>query len=384
MYFRTKQVPFFSIGGRSVFTVRKTWILALALPAIYLVMIFSVSSAPAAPPADEQGLWVANENFVSQFQGAALESSGAPDADLVLSIKAYFEPFSIAFDQRHGLWITNLSDLSGGDVAIMEVENHLPRLHLGGFGLKAIKTKRRLVIPDGPGVRNAGWLGLGFDAGGDLWIDNAPGQLLKIPFDRLSSKRPHPKTLISPTVSSPGALRFDSADNLWMVLGDEQVWRFSPGDRAASGTPNLSLMLDLPANFGVEDLAFDASGDLWLAGADFSSPAAVAEILMFSAADLRGSGQITPPVAVTITSSAFGTESGLAGGTCLGGIDFDHSGNLWASAHCDPQSALLAFTPSQLSTGGDLTPSITINPNSSQSNIAFPGPIRFGPALKSR
>ena len=79
-----------------------------------------------------------------------------------------------------------------------------------------------------------------------------------------------------------------------------------------------------------------------------------------------------------ITSSAFGS------GWCLGGLDFDHSGDLWVSVvgsngGCEADAQLVEFTPSQLSTGGNLTPSITISPNSKNTNLASPGPIRFGP-----
>jgi hypothetical protein len=174
-------------------------------------------------------------------------------------------------------------------------------------------------------------------------------------------------------------MRFDASDNLWVSASD-QLWRFAPSDRAVGGPLNPSLIVNLPANFGVGDIAVDSSGNLWLAGGDFTL-GLEDEIKMISAADLGGSGQITPPIQVTITSSAFGGEPGLPGGICLGGIDFDHFGNLWISAHCDPETHLIEFTPSQLSIGGDLTPSITISPNASKTNIAFPGPIRFGPTV---
>ena len=119
-------------------------------------------------------------------------------------------------------------------------------------------------------------------------------------------------------------------------------------------------------------------GNLWIAGADFTV-GILDEIEMISAADLIGAGEVSPPFAVTITSAAFGTEPGLAGGICLGGIDFDHSGDLWASAHCDPETHLMEFTPSQLSLGGDLTPSVTISPNSRKTT--WPILVRSGSVL---
>jgi hypothetical protein len=177
-------------------------------------------------------------------------------------------------------------------------------------------------------------------------------------------------------------MRFDSSDNLWIESNLQQLWKFAPSDRSASGAPNPSLIVNMPDSLGVIDFAFDSSGNLWLAGALPAIGSLPSVIKMISAADLGGSGEVSPPAAVTITSSAFGIENAGLGGTCLGGIDFDHSGNLWVSAHCDPDTHLIEFGPSQLSIGGDLEASVTIGQNSTKTNLVFPGPIRFGPVVK--
>ena len=351
---------------------RKRTICSMALAA-FASFACSIQIAAAKPGSDAQGLWVADGNYISEFQGSALASSGAPDAHFTFGVKDYLLPLSIAFDQHHNLWITNLSDLQP-DLAIMEVRRaEIVSLKSGDV------AKRRLVKPGGVGVKNVGWFGLSFDAAGDLLVSGM--QLLEISPGLLKRKRPSPAIVISRMGWYPGALRFDSSGNLWVSAGNSQVWRFAPSDRATSGAPNPGLIVNLPADFAVQDLAFDGSGNLWIAGAHFTV-GILDEIQAISAGDLGGTGEITPPITVTITSSAFGAESGLAGGICLGGIDFDHSGNLWVSSHCNPESHLSEFTPSQLSIGGNLDPSITISPNSKLTNLASPGPIRFGPALK--
>lgn len=281
----------------------------------------------------------------------------------------------MAVDHEGNLWITELSDLRSGNVAFVEVR----RANI--LSLKNGDTAtQRFIRPGGVGVIDFGWIGIGFDAADDLFASNGR-ELLQIPLNHLTKKRPSPTIIISSMSWFPGPLRFDSSDNLWVSTGNVQLWKFAPSDRTACGPPNPGLIVDAPNGFGIQDFAFDSSGNLWLAGAIFPNTGAVDEIEMISAADLVGSGEISPPASVTITSSAFGAESGLAGGICLGGLDFDHSGNLWVSTHCNPESHLIEFTPSQLSLGGNLTPSITISPNSKNTNIASPGPIRFGPAL---
>ena len=342
---------------------------SLAIAAIWLLAC-SIQIAAAKSP---QGLWVANGNYISEFQGSALESSGTPDAHLRFGVKHCIVAYSMALDGDKNLWITALNNSRSGDVAIIEVRRaDILSVQSGNL------AKSRLVAPGGPGIKNVGWTGIGFDAAGDLLATNGGQQLLEVTPDQLKNKIPSPAIVISSMVWFPWSLRFDSSDNLWVNVGNSQLWRFAPADRAASGTANPSLIVNLPADFGVQDLAFDGSGNLWIAGADFAM-GNTDEIKAISAGDLGGTGEITPPIAATITSSAFGTEAGL-GGFCLGGIDFDQAGDLWASARCQvPQ--LIEFTPSQLSTGGNLTPSITIRPNRKKTNLSFPGPIRFGPTV---
>ena len=337
------------------------------------MLAFAIQIASAKPATGAQGLWVASGNQISEFQGSALTSSGTPKAHTTFDIKHCIVAYSMALDGDKNLWITALNNSQTGDVSIIEVRRaEILSVQAGDV------AKTRLVAPGGPGIKNTGWTGIGFDAAEDLLVTNGGQQLLEVTPEELKSKIPSPAIVISSMVWFPWSLRFDSSDNLWVNVGNSQLWRFAPADRATSGTANPSLIVNLPADFGVQDLAFDGSGNLWIAGADFAM-GNTDEIKEISAGDLGGTGEITPTIAATITSSAFGTEAGL-GGFCLGGIDFDQSGNLWASARCQ-FPALIEFTPSQLNIGGNLTPSITISPNRKKTNLSFPGPIRFGPTV---
>jgi hypothetical protein len=184
-------------------------------------------------------------------------------------------------------------------------------------------------------------------------------------------------------------MRFDGSGNLWVAEFPQpsnlsnplQLWRFTPSDRAASGPANPSLIMNLPDGLDPVDLAFDSSGNLWLAGPGSHNDA----LEMIPAGDLGGSGQISPSASVIVTSSAFGLLAGP--GSCLGGIDFDRSGDLWVAvgtndADCQANSQVVEFTPGQLGTGGSLTPAVTIGQNSKATNLSLPGPLRFGPAIQ--
>ncbi len=151
----------------------------------------------------------------------------------------------------------------------------------------------------------------------------------------------------------------------------------------STGSANPSLIVNLPDLFFFVDLAFDSSGNLWIAGPGSDGDA----LEMISASNLTGTGEVSPPAAVTVTSSSFGTLVGS--GSCLGGIDFDSSGNLWVSVgtdngDCDGNTTtqVISFTPAQLGTGGNLTPSVAISQNKRETNLFLPGPLRLGPALQ--
>jgi hypothetical protein len=98
---------------------------------------------------------------------------------------------------------------------------------------------------------------------------------------------------------------------------------------------------------------------------------------MFPAADLGAAGQISPLAAVTLTSPAF---AGLEGtGSCLGGSDFDHSGDLWVCGTATTQ--VVEFTPVQLTARGNLAPAVTISQNPTKTNLFLNGPLRLGPVF---
>jgi hypothetical protein len=327
----------------------------------------SIQTAHAKPRSQAQGLFVAGENELYEFQGSELETSAIASTNLSFGTENYLDPLSMTLDQHNNLWLTELSNLPEGDVAILEITR---------AAVNSVKSgnlaKQKLILPSGSGVKNVGWLSLGFDAKGDLWVSSALGELLMLRSSQLKEKHPSPKIVISSMGWSPGVLRFDSSDKLWVSAGDGQIWRFSPRDRAASGPPDPGLKLTLPDGLVPIDFAFDRSGNLWIAGSD-----SIEEIF---AADLTATGEISSPAGSTITSSAFGT------GSCLGGLDFDNSGNLWVSVigtlsgnGCVADPQVVKFAPSQLSTGGSQDPSVAIG---LPSPAFSPVPLRFGRAIK--
>jgi len=326
---------------------------------------------------------VAGYQYVSEFQGAALQASGDPPANLVVASSPFEGPLSIAFDSHNGLWITfevipdnfppSVIGISRGDLNSIKRGKHV--------------TPKVIVTPRFPAK-------LAFDRSDNLWITSDTSVAGKLQADIVELRRIQlettgkhkPKTSITSPGFNPWVMRFDASDNLWiaqflLASNSVQMLRFAPKDRHASGPARPGLIVNLPYINFVVDFAFDSAGNLWVAGAGSNGDV----LEMISAGDLTGTGEVSPTAAMTITSSAFGVLF-PSSGSCLGGIDFDNSGDLWVSVgagdgDCQVNTQLVEFTPSQLSVGGNLAPSVTIGQNPQKTNLFFPGPIRFGPTL---
>src|SRR5258708_2075047 len=183
---------------------------SLTFAAIWL-FVGSIQIAAAKSP---QGLWGANGNTISEFQGSALESSGTPKAHITFGIKHCIVAYSMALDGDNNLWITALNNSQSGDVAIIEVRRaEILSVQSGNV------AKSRLVAPGGPGIKNVGWTGIGFDAGDDMLVTNGGQQLLEVTPDQLKSKIPSPAIGISSIVWVPWSMGFHSSGNLLREFG---------------------------------------------------------------------------------------------------------------------------------------------------------------------
>ena len=159
-----------------------------------------------------------------------------------------------------------------------------------------------------------------FDASANLWIvENQNQQILAYKEATLAAALGHsgqvnPDIIISSaSFGDPRAIAFDGAGNLWLADATGKLLKFAAADLAMSGTPTptviitatpvvtadgIALSLDFP-----EGVAFDPSGNLWVANLESDNAGSLAE---FTSAQLASSGSPSP--AVFLDSDIFGTN----------------------------------------------------------------------------
>ncbi|HME92181.1 MAG TPA: hypothetical protein VKE49_12210, partial [Myxococcaceae bacterium] len=172
-------------------------------------------------------------------------------------------------------------------------------------------------------------------------------RLLKYSASKLSASAPNPApdvTLRSSSYWYPVALAFDASGNLWVAdSANNKLLRFNRNQLAQDGLPAPAVTLAnsaprVPLNVPV-DLAFDPAGNLWVGnGGDGPQPGTV---IMYTAAQAAAGGAPNP--SVTLARSVLRAPRGLA---------FDNSGGLWMGIN----QGLARYGPSQIASSGEPVP----------------------------
>ena len=364
---------------------------------------FAQESPQAAKKPKPPSLWVLNETYgydISIFQAAQLsQKTGTVAASGLSANQGRTSAFTFASGGALWLGVCNPSGDSGFIADLTPAA--LRQLVL--FGSAAYGA----VIQDPNKTGNPQYLscalGLAFDPLGNLWVEVNPTAsealptLIEYKSAQLVTGRPTPAAVIEmPTpTSEPVDLVFDSSGNLWQAAGGT-VFEFTAAQLLAGEQtdPYQTLNLDevSPGLSYPQAIAFDSSHNLWVAFGLGGTAGNFGGLEMFPADKLGGSGTVMPDPMVTINASTvvyhvshvksydFTSFNGPAA------MAFDTAGDLWVGNSLQPAAALGAgslveFAASQLSTSGSPAPVRAILANRHDTNLGSPRYMTFGPAL---
>ena len=286
-------------------------------------------------------VWVPQWNGsleAASYPSVSLVGSGSPSPDVTLGMGGTPRGEAIAFDHAGNMWVADC----GG---------YAYRYDAAQLASSGAPTPA--VTIDATAYSCLG--GLAFDASGDLWATSPhTGQVLEYTPAQLSTSGAASAAVVlsanaTPSLLTPIALAFDASGDLWIGnLGSSTVVEFTPSQLTASGSPTPTVTISAnatPSLSGPEGMAFDASGNLWVANNGNAT------VVRFDAAQLGSSGSPTP--AATIASASF------ASGAELAGMAFDASGNLWVG-NGYPSELLEFMNPNALSGSVSTTPAVTV------------------------
>lgn len=197
--------------------------------------------------------------------------------------------------------------------------------------------------------------GAAFDSAGNLWVTDYINQKIhKYSPSQLASGASTPQVTIS-TQKEPWGIAFDAHGNLWVgFYNGNYVLEYAASDVSAwSGDlTDPASVLRIAAPIGPLGLAFDAQGNLWVAGFDLPQTYEIA------AAQLGGTGSIVPTD--SLVSAYLDHGSGLA---------FDRAGNLWEATET---GYILSYTAAQLSAASHGEPTFAqLGPGYAYDGLAF-------------
>jgi sugar lactone lactonase YvrE len=295
-------------------------------------------------------LWLANRDngTLVRYDASQLSGSGSTAPGATISRGATASPQAVAFDARGNLWVT---DFNGKTISRFSPDKLAP----GG------SISADVVISD-----NAGSLvlptGMTFDANGNLWVISVnPGRLVKFTAAQLTqSGNPTPSvTINTQAVQLIGGqqIAFDSSGNLWIASTGGALNMFAAAQLAQDGGPAPTQTIR-----GLTDasgLAFDASGNAWVARKG--------GISMLTPAQLVAGPSANPPTP-TVQLTGLGINIGT-------NLAFDNGGGLWFSGGSGNNN-VFRLGANQITSSGSPVPQTVI----SGSAFNTPAGLAFSPA----
>ncbi|MEI9942472.1 MAG: hypothetical protein WDO69_35105 [Pseudomonadota bacterium] len=256
--------------------------------------------------------WVVGtgSDSIFRFSAASLEQPASAKPDLVISSTALEAPGNLAFDANGSLWVATRPASDSGTVkegSILRFD--VPDGKSGKLSLSPAAQISSMTEGDLDLIGN-----ITFDAAQNLWVSSLVGLLrFDNPVDEKGAVTLEPSAVIDKIGYTNNihfySVAFDSSGALWAASADglhylTSVTEFAdPGSLEGRSSPEATATIK-----GVEDvlpaggLAFDGSGNLWLARAN--------GLVMYSdPGSLRGTVEPDADITLTVKGDAVPSTS---------------------------------------------------------------------------
>lgn len=263
---------------------------------------------PSPAPRHLDGLWTVSGNTATlvHITASQLNVSGdyQPATAITTTSGGLHTLAGVAFDTNGDLWVT-----LGDDSRLLG----FAAAALDGSGSKAAAS---VISPTGGSLSAP--TGLAFDPAGRLWVANHDnGTLVRFDRDQLAAGGALAPVVVISGAGHPTALGFDREGSLWVSDNvASNLAKYRAAQLAASGSPAPAVVLtsDGSSLQNPSGVAFDASGNLWVANIGRRI------VVAFRSAQMAVTGSPAPEVVLSSVEGSLGLPVGLA---------FDSEGNLW-------------------------------------------------------
>ena len=217
-----------------------------------------------------------------------------------------------------------------------------------------------IVLGDGSGTSSVKTpMGVAVDSSGGVWWVSGTNTISYYTASQVaaSTNAAPARKITSASLSDAISLAFDPSGDLWVADRiHSSLNEFTPAQLQSGGSQPASVIIGrvLGSLQRPWPMAFDAKGDLWVSNFDDSS------VVGYAPAQLQASGYPVPYAAISLSP-------GLSNPM---GIAFDPQGNLWVG---NLKDSLSKFTPDQLTSVGRPTPAIAIT----FSSVTTPDALAF-------